>query len=101
MSAACSTVGEYRVEFNLERQYSTFTVTVGQDDRNSTNVKLSYAVYIDNVKRASGALPQGGSVPLKIHLNHALRMRLLINDEAPMMCGGATRTAGVVWGDGQ
>lgn len=99
MWASCSSTGEFWVDFNLGRSHSHLKVTVGLDDKNSAGVTVSYAVYVDNVEREAGALQAGMDLPLNIALDNALRLRLLINDPAPAMCGGKSRKAHVVWGD--
>ena len=86
--------GDFWIDYNLGRGYSTFSTTVGLSDDSPSDMVATYKVYVDGTNVASRSLTFGMARRLDLSVKNALRLRLFVNDSAPQ-CSNHDR---VVWG---
>jgi hypothetical protein len=100
-SPSCQSSGAFDEEFDLSRQWQTFSTTVALDDNSSSGSDAFYALYNDGVQTAKGKLVLGQSVPVKISVSGVLRLRLEVTDpnSAGNLCGFQNHSVSVVFGD--
>jgi type II secretory pathway pseudopilin PulG len=73
----CSTGSSITYDYDLERQYSTFTATIGETDGSDLGVTAQFDVYLDSSNHAfSQVLSQGQSVPISVNVTGALTLTL-------------------------
>ncbi|MGD9525246.1 MAG: protein kinase [Dehalococcoidia bacterium] len=100
MAASCSgrNGGDYWIEYDLARDWNTFTATVGLRDDDASDATASYKVLVDNQILTSGSLTIGKTAQVNVPVTNALRLRLLINNPTigTSDCTGAK--ASVLWG---
>lgn len=91
--------GDVWLDYNISRQWSRFTTTIGLDDDAAAGANATYTVLADTKPVATGQLTLGQSVPLDIPVAGVLRLRLLINTPAASSspCKGAANW--VIWGE--
>ncbi|QJT04068.1 hypothetical protein G9272_30430 [Streptomyces asoensis] len=65
-------------EYNLGRQWRTFSATVGLRDDSPTGGSLTFEVVVDGSKKYGKGIPLGESQEVKVDVTHALRMKLII-----------------------
>jgi len=103
MNAYCSNRdgGDYWVEYDLARSWSTLTATVGLRDDSPASAVANYSVLLDGKPMAQGILKLGQAVPLAIPVSGGLRLRLRMNNPAAGQptCSGEVDRTQVVWGD--
>jgi serine/threonine protein kinase len=93
--------GDYWIDYNLGRSWSTFTATVGLRDDSPASSTASYTVLLDSKTVANGQLSLGTATPINIPVSGGLRLRLQMNNPSPGVktCTGNPSRAQVVWGD--
>lgn len=102
LSASCYNKdgGDYWVEYDLSREWSTFTATVGLRDDSPATAAASYTLLADNSVIAEGTLVLGDAKPVDVPVLNVLRLRLKIN--VPPSTGpncDYDYDSRVVWGD--
>ena len=90
--------GDFWLEYDIARSFSTLSLTVGLNDDDSSGVKMSYTVSVDGKTLSSGTLTQGMSKPLKLAVSNGLRLRLALHDSKVYECGSGWK-ASMVWGE--
>lgn len=78
-------------EYNLERKYEEFRVTVGLTDDSSSGGTYKFWVYGDEELIGSASAALGEPAQLEVDVRDVLRLKLVQND-----CGNS---GGVVWAD--
>jgi serine/threonine protein kinase len=93
--------GDYWIDYNLARSWSTFTATIGLRDDAPATSTASYTVLLDSKIVANGQLALGTATPINIPVNGGLRLRLKMNNPSPSVksCTGNPFRTQVVWGD--
>ena len=86
--------GDFWIDYDLSRDYRTFSTMVGLSDDSPADMAATYNVYVDGTSAASGSLTFGTARKLDIPVAGALRLRLFVNDSAAQ-CSNHDR---VVWG---
>jgi hypothetical protein len=100
-SAGCQSTAESWVDYDLSRDYTRFTTTVGLSDSSSAESAVSFTIYLDNEPIAEGDLRLGSSVPVDVDVTDGLRMRLeMVDPNAPnQSCGFENIESWIVFGD--
>ena len=70
--------GSDDVEFNLSRDWTRFTATVGLDDDSNANDPLYFEVYEDGQLTWSKMISLGASAQLDLDVSNVLRLRLVV-----------------------
>ena len=91
--------GDFWIDYDLGRKWSTFTTTVGLRDDAQANAKITYKVIADNKPLATGTLTLGTANPLTMPVTGALRLRLLINNPTVRTNACRSDKSIVVWGN--
>lgn len=85
MNAGCENGdgGDMWADWNLDRKWSHLTGTVALEDDATTGASITYAVYLDGRKAASGGpLKIGQSAAINLNVSGVYRVRLWMNDPA-------------------
>ncbi|MGD9529240.1 protein kinase domain-containing protein [Pseudonocardia sp.] len=100
MAAWCSgrNGGDYWIDYDLARDWNTFTATVGLRDDDVSDATASYKVLVDNQLLASGSLTIGKTMQVNVPVTGALRLRLLINNPTVGTQNCTGDKAMVLWG---
>ncbi|WP_393916003.1 protein kinase domain-containing protein [Halostreptopolyspora alba] len=85
--------GDEGAEYNLERDYSELTTTVGLDDDSSSGHEVTFTVLGDGEQLETKTLVLGEDAELTVDVTDVLRLQLLVDGES---CGGNSTA---VWGD--
>jgi hypothetical protein len=76
--------GDFWADYDLGRNFRTFTATVGLRDDCDADESVTWRVEADGVAIASGAARLGESQELELDVDGVLRLRLLMNEpDAP------------------
>jgi hypothetical protein len=94
--------GDYWLDYDLGRHWSTFTATVGALETDPSDASATYTVYGDGERLASGNVSLTQARNLRISVKKYLRLRLLVNDpQAPNRSCGFSDNYYYVWGNAQ
>ncbi|WP_433372229.1 NPCBM/NEW2 domain-containing protein [Actinoplanes sp. CA-142083] len=94
----CSDTSDKFVDYNLGRDYETFTATIGPSDI-SKSKRYSFEVWVDSERVFSKSLSHGQSKKLNLSVHNGLKLRLAACslDETVIM----EREGGGIFGDPQ
>lgn len=92
--------GDMWADWNLDRSWDYLTGVVALSDDAITGSDISYAVYLDGRKAASGSVGIGQSVPIRLKVSGVFRVRLWMNDPmSPNDSCGFSSVPYLVWGN--
>lgn len=82
LSGKCSNSdgGDYWVDYDLGRSYSTFTTVVGLEDGSPAASRAAYTILADGKPISTGDLSLGQAIPVEVPVTGVLRLRLQMND---------------------
>lgn len=90
--------GDYWVDYDIGRKWSTFTATVGINDTSPSDATATYTLFADSKSIATGPLSLGTAAPINVSISTVLRLRLQINnpESSATVCRAKTS---IIWGD--
>jgi serine/threonine protein kinase len=91
--------GDYWVDFDISRQWETFTAVVGVTDKSPAATSVTYTVFADTHPISSGTLTLGKAVPINVSVHNVLRLRFLYHDPTALTNSCSLPRPWVAWGD--
>lgn len=100
MNPACGNHdgGDYWIDYDIGRKWSTFTATVGLSDDSPADASATYTLIADTKPIATGPLKLGTAAPINVPITNVLRLRLKINNPESSNAKCRAKTS-IIWGD--
>ncbi|WP_159942394.1 MULTISPECIES: NPCBM/NEW2 domain-containing protein [unclassified Nocardiopsis] len=70
------------IDYNLGRDWSTFTTTIGVDDTSNAGATTTFTVHVDGEAEATETLRLGETMDVEVDVSGALRLRLEVESDA-------------------
>ncbi|WP_017569760.1 protein kinase domain-containing protein [Nocardiopsis halotolerans] len=69
------------VDYNLGRDWTTFTATIGIDDTSSASATTTFTVHVDGEAEVTETLRLGETLDIEVDVTDALRLRLAVESD--------------------
>ncbi|MFD6950119.1 phosphotransferase [Nocardiopsis sp. TSRI0078] len=69
------------IDYNLGRDWTTFTSTLGVDDTSNAGATTTFTVHVDGEAKVTETLRLGEMMDVEVDVSHALRLRLEVESD--------------------